>query len=176
MTMTRDERVFFDTVYESVFPVLVRVVYRIVHDQEQAEEICHDAFLRFHERSTTLPDLQQARYWLLRVAKNLAFNVTKRRGRERTANQRYIGESRHVASAADLPLLHDETTRLVREAVDRLPPKLREVIILKEYGDLSYPEIAATLGISVGNVKVRVHRARERLAVELEAHDVEFPQ
>jgi len=53
-----------------------------------------------------------------------------------------------------------------------LPKNLREVLVLKEYGDLDYQEIAKILGISVGNVKVRAHRARTRLAVVLEEKGV----
>jgi RNA polymerase sigma factor (sigma-70 family) len=53
---------------------------------------------------------------------------------------------------------------MVQEALNRLPAKMRMVLILREYGDLNYREIAGILGISEGNVKVRAFRARERLA------------
>jgi RNA polymerase sigma-70 factor (ECF subfamily) len=56
----------------------------------------------------------------------------------------------------------------VLEALGQLPENLRIVLILKEYGELNYKEIGRALGISEGNVKVRVFRARERLAGLLE--------
>lgn len=174
--MSRDERVFFDEVYESVFPTLYRVVYRIVGNPDTAEEVCHDAFVRFFEHSTRLPDVEQARYWMLRVGKNLAFNVVKRRGREFTAVNRLPYEPAKPIEQADESLLREETIAQVRDALLRLPKSLRDVILLKEYGGLAYSEIARTLGISVANVKVRVHRARERLAGYLEGDDVHFPQ
>ena len=174
--MKRDERAFFDAVYTDSFPVLFKVVLRIAGDEDTAEEICHEAFIRFYKNSTRLPDADQARYWLLRVGKNLAFNYSKRQGRERTAYQRVWNEPERPQQTADAAVLQDETTRLVQDAISRLPKTLRDVIVLKEYGDLSYGEIASTLGISVGNVKVRVHRARERLARELEEADVHFPE
>lgn len=169
--MNRDERAFFDHVYRTVFPTLYRVVARIV-DPESAEEVCHEAFLRFYDHSDRLPDAEQAKFWLLRVGKNLAFNVARRKGRERTAMERVFREPRRAEPAADEAVLRSETEVVVRNALEQLPKSLREVIILKEYGDLGYAEIAATLGITVGNVKVRVHRARERLATLLEVDDV----
>jgi RNA polymerase sigma-70 factor (ECF subfamily) len=76
----------------------------------------------------------------------------------------------------EAPLLREETMELVQEALASLPPKLKEVLVLKEYGELNYVEIGKVLGISVANVKVRVHRARERLAKLLEAKNVYRPQ
>ncbi|TVR67343.1 MAG: RNA polymerase sigma factor [Spirochaetaceae bacterium] len=176
MNISRDEQSFFNQVYTAVFPLLFRVVLRIVGDQETAEEICHDTFIRFYQHSRTLPDADQARYWVLRVGKNLAFNLTKRRGRERNAFEKAFHEPRRPSRPADSDTLEAETLSLVRSAVDKLPTTLRDVIVLKEYGDLSYGEIAQVLGITVGNVKVRVHRARERLALLLEEKNVHIPQ
>lgn len=176
MMNSRDERSFFNQVYTAVFPVLYRVVLRIVGDQESAEEICHDAFIRFYQHSASLPDADQARYWVLRVGKNLAFNLAKRRGRERNAFEKAFHEPKKPSRPADSDTLEEETLQAVRAAVDRLPRTLRDVIVLKEYGDLPYAEIAEVLGISVANVKVRVYRARERLARLLEENDVHIPQ
>ncbi len=173
--MRRDERAFFDNVYSDVFPVLYRVVLRIVNDPESAEEVCHDAFVRFYQNSPKLPDEQQARYWLLRVGKNLAYNISKRRGREQRAYERVYHEPVGETERADEHALREETREHVQRALDKLPRNLRDVIILKEYGDLAYAEIAKTLGISVANVKVRAYRARERLSRYLEAEDVHFP-
>jgi len=173
--MKRNEREFFDTVYSDVFPVLYRVVLRIVGDRESAEEVCHDAFVRFYQNSAKLPDEQQARYWLLRVGKNLAFNLSKRRGREQRAFERAYHEPAPVGERTEDSTLRDETKEAVRRALEQLPRKLRDVIILKEYGDLAYAEIAKTLGISVANVKVRAYRAREQLSRLLEEEDVHIP-
>jgi RNA polymerase sigma-70 factor (ECF subfamily) len=174
--MKRNERAFFDTVYSDVFPVLYRVVLRIVGDRESAEEVCHDAFVRFYQHSLKLPDEQQARYWLLRVGKNLAYNLSKRRGREQRAYQRAYHEPSRGEERTEDSALRDETREQVRAALEKLPRTLRDVIILKEYGDLAYAEIARTLGISVANVKVRAYRARVQLSQLLEVDDVHLPE
>jgi len=159
---------FFTNVYNHAFPVLLRVVFRIVNSQEQAEEICHDAFLRFYQRAESFPDVDQATYWLLRVGKNLAFNASKRQGRERKAYERAVHEPKREQSTADADVLRKESIASVQKALMTLPRNLREVLILKEYGNLDYQEIAGVLRISVGNVKVRAHRARLKLAKALE--------
>jgi RNA polymerase sigma-70 factor (ECF subfamily) len=174
MLNKRDEQAFFNDVYKSTFPVLFRVVLQILRDQESAEEVCHDAFIKLHQHSSMLPDVDQARYWVIRVGKNLAFNLAKRRGRERRAMERVFYEPRQPSRRADQDTLEGEAIAMVRDAVDKLPRSLRDVIVLKEYGGLPYSEIAKTLGISEGNVKVRVHRARERLTNLLEGVDVQF--
>lgn len=174
MNYRRDEQAFFNDVYTATFPLLYRVVLRIVGDSESAEEIAHDAFIRLYQHSTTLPDAQQAKFWVLRVGKNLAFNLAKRRGRERRAMERVYHEPARESRTADRDVLEEETVNAVRAAVDRLPKTLRDVIVLKEYGEMPYSEIAGVLGISEGNVKVRVYRARERLVSLLAGKEVQF--
>ena len=59
--------------------------------------------------------------------------------------------------------MKEETVTAVQSALNQLPEKLRMVLVLKEYGGLNYRDIGTILGISEGNVKVRVFRAREQL-------------
>ena len=60
----------------------------------------------------------------------------------------------------------------MQEALNTLPENLREVIVLREYGDLNYKEIGKILGITEGNVKIRMFRAREQLAKLIGEDDV----
>lgn len=77
----------FDRIYRNLFPTLFRVAYRICLDQGLAEDICQEAFMRYLRRPAALPDLDQTRFWLLRVVRNLSLNVEKRRKRELRANR-----------------------------------------------------------------------------------------
>jgi RNA polymerase sigma factor (sigma-70 family) len=165
----------FQRVYDEVFPIIIRIVYRITGDIDSAEELCQDAFIRFYERIDTIPDTEQAKYWLIRVAKNLALNLQKRRGRERRAYERVFREPPPRDDTGETVVLKTESSMAVKEALDRLPESLRTVIIMKEYGELNYREIASVLGITEGNVKVRVYRARERLAGFLKEGDIYVP-
>ena len=74
--------------------------------------------------------------------------------------------------SGETELLKDEAVQIAQQALEKLPPKLKEVLVMKEYSDMNYKEIGEALGISEGNVKVRVFRAREQLAKLIGEEDV----
>ena len=78
-----------------------------------------------------------------------------------------VSLSPSAGNGGEKELLDSETIREVRSAVAALPENLRMVIILKEYGNMDYKAISKVLGISEGNVKIRVHRARKKLEESL---------
>jgi RNA polymerase sigma-70 factor (ECF subfamily) len=157
----------FRKLYDSAFPILYKVAYRIANSGEAAEDLCQDAFFRLHEKNMVFPSPEEATYWLIRVVKNAALNYAKRKQRERKAYQRAFREEVRQADTGESQLVRKETRDEVLAAMDQLPENLRMVLIFKEYAELNYKEIGRVLGISEGNVKVRVFRARERLAVLL---------
>ncbi len=154
----------FRCLYESTFPMLFKVAYHIVGTEDAAEDICQDAFFRLYEKRIGFPSLEEARYWLIRVVKNGALNYAKRKERERRAYQKAFREDTRVQKTGEIEYINAETQKEVQVALNKLPESLRTVLILKEYAELNYKEIGRILGISEGNVKVRVFRARERLA------------
>jgi RNA polymerase sigma factor (sigma-70 family) len=161
----------FKRVYEHVYPIVYRVVLRISGREDLAEELCQEAFIKYYERINKFPNDDQAKYWLLRVGKNLALNVAKRSGREYRAYERVFHEPAAESRGGEEELIRRETEIEVQEALGKLPERMRSVLVLKEYGDLNYKEIGAVLGITEGNVKVRVHRAREQLLALLQRSD-----
>ncbi|MDR2494506.1 MAG: RNA polymerase sigma factor [Spirochaetaceae bacterium] len=150
--------------YETVFPILFRVAYRIANSEEAAEDLCQEAFSRLYEKNMVFPNPEEAKYWLIRVVKNASLNYAKRKDRERKAYQKAFREDTRSVDTEEHLFIKQQTQKEIREALEKLPENLRVVLILKEYGDLNYKEIGRALGISEGNVKVRVFRARERLA------------
>jgi len=157
----------FRKVYDSAFPILYKVAYRITNASDAAEDLCQDAFFRLHEKNMVFPSPEEAVYWLIRVVKNAALNYAKRKQRERRAYQRAFKEDVRQAETGESELVKKEAKAAVVQALDKLPENLRMVLVFKEYAELNYKEIGRVLGISEGNVKVRVFRARERLAVLL---------
>ena len=157
----------FRKLYDSAFPILFKVAYRIANSAEAAEDLCQEAFFRLHEKNMVFPNPNEATYWLIRVVKNAALNYAKRKQRERRAYQRAFKEDTRKTETGEGDLVKKETKGEVLEALNKLPENLRVVLIFKEYAEMNYKEIGKVLGISEGNVKVRVFRARERLAVLL---------
>ncbi|MDR1400429.1 MAG: RNA polymerase sigma factor [Treponema sp.] len=154
----------FRALYETVFPILFRVAYRIAGSEEAAEDLSQEAFFRLHEKNMVFPNPEEAKYWLIRVVKNTALNYAKRKERERRAYQKAFREDTRETETGEQILIKEETQMEIQKALEKLPENLRMVLVLKEYGELNYKEIGRALGISEGNVKVRVFRARERLA------------
>ena len=157
----------FRKLYNSAFPILYKVAYRIANSSEAAEDLCQEAFFRLHEKNMVFPNPAEATYWLIRVVKNAALNYAKRKQRERRAYQRAFKEDTRQTETGEGQLVKKETKDDIVAALDKLPENLRMVLVFKEYAELNYKEIGRVLGISEGNVKVRVFRARERLAVLL---------
>ncbi len=164
----------FRKVYDENYTLLMQVSMHIVYNQEIAEDIVQEAFERFFIKNMSFPSMDDAKYWLLRVTKNLALNHLKHNKRElqlvekvkkmpgsETAN--YVDSARTV--------IEEEERKRVRAAVEALPDNLRLVIQLKEYSGLDYKAIGKVLGISETNVKVRVHRARRKLESLLASED-----
>jgi len=158
----------FKKLYDSAFPVIFRVAFRVTNSREAAEDLCQESFFRLYERNMVFPNPEEAKYWLIRVVKNASLNYAKRKERERKAYQRAFKEDTRQEETGEGLLVKKETSEEVKQALEKLPENLRMVLVLKEYAELNYKEIGRVLGISEGNVKVRVFRARERLAVILQ--------
>jgi RNA polymerase sigma-70 factor (ECF subfamily) len=158
----------FRRIYDSAFPVLFRVAYRITNSEEAAEDLCQESFFRLYEKNMVFPNPEQAKYWLIRVVKNAALNYAKRRERERKAYQRAFREDTRQVETGEVQFVKKETRAEIQEALNKLPENMKMALVFKEYAEMNYKEIGRVLGISEGNVKVRVFRARERLAVLLQ--------
>ena len=169
----RDED--FRTIYTVTMPILFRIALRIAGNEEAAEDLCHDSLIKMTEKDMTFPSINDAKYWLIRVVKNASLNYAKRKGRERRAYDRALKEDKPTIDSGETALLKEDTIQKVREAVEKLPENLRSVIQLSDYGELNYKEIGRILGISEGNVKVRMFRAREQLIRLIGEDDVYMP-
>jgi RNA polymerase sigma factor (sigma-70 family) len=161
----------FDVVYETLFPAIYRVSLRVTGDREIAEDLCHEAFIKLMERAELIPDLEQSKYWLLRVVKNLSLNHEKRRTREKKAFSKLARLSPVMADSSEKQVMKEVTRTDVQTALNGLPYNLRAPLVFREYGDLTYKQIGALLGITESNVKVRIFRARERLGKALAEGD-----
>ncbi|MCH5291142.1 MAG: RNA polymerase sigma factor [Treponema sp.] len=162
----------FKIIYDATVELLYKVAYRVVNDEEAAEDLVHDSLIKANEKQLVFPSLDDAKYWLIRVVKNASLNYAKRKAREATAYHKALYEGRQHMDSGEVDLLKAEAAAKAREALNQLPPKLKEVLVLREYADMNYKEIGKVLGISEGNVKVRVFRAREQLLKLLGEEDV----
>ena len=162
----------FRKIYDFTFTLLFKVAVKIVLEEEAAEDIVHDSFIKAREKQMVFPTMNDATFWLIRVVKNAALNYAKRKVREANAYHKVLYEGRQHMDSGEVDLLKKEAREIAVEAINKLPDNLKEVIVLREYADLNYKEIGDQLGISEGNVKVRVFRARAQLLKLIGEDDV----
>jgi RNA polymerase sigma-70 factor (ECF subfamily) len=172
MKVKSSENASFGKVYTEVFPVLMRVAYHVTYSIDVSEDIVQEAFIRFYEKNMEFPSVDEAKYWLIRVTKNLAINVVKRKSREKAMVDKIKKVPKTPVQNGEDVLIDVETKEMVRAAVEKLPEKLKSVLILKEYADLNYKQIGTVLHITESNVKVRVHRARKMIETMLDRGEI----
>ncbi len=168
---------------EAAFAELVRrhqqrafnVAYQILRNHEDAVEVAQDAFVNVYRHISSFRGDAEFTTWLHQIVVNLARNKHrwwKRRGRSVAVSLDAPvpvtdGElSRDPPSPADAPdvvVVKAEFVRQIDAAMEMLPHKFREVLVLRNVEELSYEEIAGVLGCSVGTVKSRIARARDAL-------------
>ena len=170
-----EDQADFRKLYDATMQLLFKVSYMIVNDEEAAEDLVHDSYIKANEKKMVFPSMDDAKFWLIRVVKNASLNYAKRKTREAKAYHKALYEGRQHIDSGEVDLLKAETIEKVKEILDKLPPKMKEVLVLREYGDLNYKEIGEALGITEGNVKVRVFRAREQITKMIGEGDVYMP-
>lgn len=165
----------FKVIYYETMQMLFKISYRIVNDEEAAEDLAHDTLIKANEKAINFPSINDAKYWLIRVVKNASLNYVKRKNREKKAYQKVLMEKTKPQTSGETDFLKAEAIKNTRDALNKLPEKLKEALILKEYSDLSYKEIGKVIGITEGNVKVRIFRARKLLEEIIGVDDVFLP-
>jgi RNA polymerase sigma-70 factor, ECF subfamily len=160
----------------SAFDVLVRrwdrkiqgAAYRVLGSDDEARDVSQEAFLKAYRG---LPGFKgDARFssWLYQIALNLCRDrLRRRKGREFVSLDDVAPVVRSGPSVADVVESRD-LARRVASAVEALSADQREVIVLKEYEGLTFPEIAEVLGIPVSTVKTRLYRGLVQLRALLE--------
>jgi RNA polymerase sigma-70 factor (ECF subfamily) len=147
----------------------------IVGSREDALDLSQEAFARAFRARHTLDPERPFYAWLCQILRRLCFNFlrdakTHARSMEAGGNHWLVS----VASAAHRDPAQEaeraEERRRVAAAIAELPAHEREVLVLKEFEELKYREIAELVGIPVGTVMSRLYSARRRLAEALEAH------
>ena len=149
--------------YEDV----IRLVYRLCGDVQIAQDATQEAFMRAWVR---LPDFQSRSpfsHWVYRIAVNTALDTLREKPQESIETGANILLMAETSPNPEAAYLVKEQVDLVQGAVNALPEAARVVLVLREYGDLSYVEIASLLEIPVGTVMSRLNYARNRLRERL---------
>jgi len=150
---------------DSVF----RICLGFSRNISDAEDLAQEVYLKAYRKLRTLKNPGLSREWLFRIAKNTCLEQQKTARLRRLLLLQWRNGSREMANGnPEDEVAQNEQIQRLKRAVQRLPKKLRVVLVMREYGHLSYQEIAATMGIKEGTVMSRLNRARSKVAAALQ--------
>ena len=153
----------FERLFRAEYPRVVRIAYRVVGDQAEAEDVAQDVFVAFHR--SQLADAPYAGPWLHRAAAHTALNAVRSRSR-RTAREERDAAVRIAVGDPEGAALERERAREVRAALARMPRAAAELLALR-YSGLSYAEVAAATGTKIDQVGTRLRRAHDAFRKEV---------
>jgi RNA polymerase sigma-70 factor, ECF subfamily len=143
-------------------PGVVNVVYRMCGDVELAEDAAQDAFIQAWLNLSFFRPGTSLRNWLYRIAVNAALDVLRRQPKTPSVDVESLSMADPLLGP-EAAFLQKERTVIVQQAILSLTEASRAVLVLREYGGLSYQEIATALDIPLGTVMSRLNYARDRL-------------
>ena len=162
-----DERAL-EAVFKAHYAGMASFVQRFVRSQDLAEELVQDVFLKLWSKREQLAEIETFRTYLFRAARNTALNYLRRAKLERRWREEQGTDDDPPSSlAADEETVEQELSVAVQEAINRLPPRCREIFLLSRDGGLTYAEIARSLDISVKTVETQMGRALKALRASL---------
>jgi RNA polymerase sigma-70 factor (ECF subfamily) len=158
-----------EKVWEEFHPKLKQFILKRIPDQESAEDILQDVFLKIHTRINTLRDEEKLQSWIYQIARNAIADYY--RAHKATVRAQFIAPNSETLLLPEEPIVNDDVVKelipSIKHMVDSLPADYRQAIILTEYEGLTQRELAARLGLSFSGAKSRVQRAREKLKTML---------
>lgn len=132
----------------------------MLRDRQLAEEVLQDVMLAAWDHASGFRGESKVRTWLLTIARHRAINTQRRT----MPNLVELDETTFSADTTPLEKLERKTQQqLLQAAIEQLPTFHQEILVLIFYHQLSGPEVADILGVTVGTVKSRLHRAKEML-------------
>ncbi|MBU2612006.1 MAG: sigma-70 family RNA polymerase sigma factor [Chloroflexi bacterium] len=156
------DRNAFGELVRHYYPRVVNVVYRMCGEAALAEDAAQEAFLRAWLHISSFRRGEPLRNWLYRIAVNAALDILRRR-HEEPAEDETLQMIPEQSLGPEAALIEKERLALLQQAMRSLPEAARSALVLREYGELSYQEIASVLDIPIGTVMSRLSYARNRL-------------
>jgi RNA polymerase sigma-70 factor (ECF subfamily) len=145
---------------------VIRMIANLINDRHICEDIAQEVFLAAYKK---LPSFDPARSsfstWLFTIAKNKSINAMKKKKVLSVSNP---PENPDFSEPVD-SLIQDELYIKLDQALESLGPKHRRALVLAEFENLPYEQIAQIEGVRVGTIKSRINRAKNRLRSALES-------
>ena len=141
---------------------VVNVAYRICGERTLAEDMAQETFLRAWTNLNSFRLTGSMKNWLYRIAVNVTLDTLRRKS-EMSMDDEVVQMIQDPMPDPEISLIQKERAENLQDMLRALPLATRNVLVLREYGELSYHEIAAILDIPIGTVMSRLNYARTRL-------------
>lgn len=136
------------------------LAYGMLHDHERTQDVLQEAFVRVHRNLGRFDGSRKFYTWLYQIVVNLCIDQIRRGSRHRATDLDEIGEARDSRPGPAERLERAELRRRVEETLDRLPPKYKAALTLRDLQGFRCEEIAEIVGCTNATVRWRIHRAR----------------
>ncbi|MBM4294575.1 MAG: sigma-70 family RNA polymerase sigma factor [Deltaproteobacteria bacterium] len=161
-------------IYDQYYQRLRKFILHTVRNEWLADDLVQETFIRINNNLKNVRDASKLQSWIFRIAYNICQDYFRNQWK---ASNLYNEEISEETAPSRLPtsqkeLEQGQMRKCVFGLVNHLPESLRSVIILSDVSEFNQREIAEIMGITVENVKIRLHRARKKLKALLEEHCV----
>lgn len=171
------DRAAFDRLLAALRPRAMAAALRVLHNPDDAEDAVQEAFLKIWRCLPSFEGRSSLSTWVHRIVTNASLDLMRRSAaRAETVERPELRTDQTAATgetASDVTpeseLANHEIEKLVRLAVAGLPNAHRQVVVLREFEDYSYQEMAEIIACPIGTVMSRLHHARGKLAQDLRA-------
>jgi RNA polymerase sigma-70 factor (ECF subfamily) len=164
------EKACYDQLVQRYKVRLYNYVLRMVRDQDVAEEIAQDAFVRAYVNADKYRTIARFSTWLYTIATNLVRNRYRKKRRRPPVlsiffrshddDEELVHEIPDPSPDPEQLAVGKDLERLIAIATEQIPERYREPFLLREVNQLSYEEIRAVTGLKLGTVRSRINRAR----------------
>ena len=161
----RGDQKAFDTLFRRYYPMLCAYGHRFV-ELEDAEEIVEDSLLWIWENRETLVIESSLNSYLFKMVHRRALNKLAHIDATQRADTRFYEEMQEMLQDTDYYQI-EELAKRIEDAVAALPESYRVAFVMHRFRDMSYKEIAETLGVSPKTIDYRIQQALKQLRVDL---------
>jgi RNA polymerase sigma-70 factor (ECF subfamily) len=149
----------FAGVFNDLYPEVRRFLESLLGSRSAAQDVAQESFLRLYRKGSDVA-AGEARFWVFRVARNLALNELGRAQTRKRLTNNVVEMQRPKITNPEKEYEQTERERIILGLLRGLPEQQRSALLLREQQEMSYREIARVLNVSEAKVKVDIHRAR----------------
>ncbi len=143
--------------------LIFSIAMRMFNNVEDAKDITQEVFIKIYKNMEGAMGRGSFKSWICTVTTNTSIDELRKRKRKKTVP---MEKSQEFVDQEPVPLeqiINDEKKVLIENAIDKLSPEEKQIVILRDVQTLSYDEIKDSLNLTLGTVKSRIFRARKKL-------------